>query len=63
MFRLSRSATITEMSDTHKEIWRERRILYSVMNYNIIIPKNEIIKLKLIHNHVTESLGIIYTEL
>jgi len=49
------------MSDTQKEIWRERGILYSVMNYNII-PKNGIRRLKLIHNHVTESLGIIYME-
>jgi len=50
------------MSDTQKEIWRERGLLYSVMYHQIIIPKNGIIRLKLIHNHVTESQAIIYME-
>ena len=46
MFRLSRPAIIRLMSDAHKEHERGEACLYSVMNYNNIIKKNEIINLK-----------------
>jgi len=45
------------MSDIQKEIQRERGLrVQCVMNYNNIILKTEIIRLKLINNHVAEFL-------
>jgi len=44
------------MTDTQKKYNGREGSLYSAMNYNNIILKTEIIRLKLINNHVTEFL-------
>jgi hypothetical protein len=41
------------MSDTQKEYKGRKASLYNAMNNKNIIPKNVIIRLKLIHTYVT----------
>jgi hypothetical protein len=47
------------MLDTQKGYKGREACLYGGMNYNNIMPKNGIIRLKLIHNYVIYSLAII----
>ena len=47
---------LQEVSDTQKEYTGREAIIYSGTNYKNIIPKKGIIRLKLIHNYVTEFL-------
>jgi len=52
MFLLSRPAFIMKVWDTQKQYEGTEASLYSGMNFNNIIPKNRIIRLKLIHNYI-----------
>jgi len=52
MFWLSRSAIIMKVWNTQKEYKGREASVYSGMNFNNIIPKNAIIKFKLIHNYI-----------
>jgi len=41
-----------KVSDTQKEYEGREAFLYSGMNFNNIIPKNRIIRVKLVYNYI-----------